>query len=507
MTHMNLHCEPMLSVQRQNHKHSIELAQPQLNQSAALQAIEAFSIGFIQLDFNWKIMYWNLAAERLTGYSQEQILNKNLFDVITEMNHIEFYRKWQDILKSRKTVQFRDYFWPTQKWFEFYLYSAGEDIIVHFQDITKKFATRKTLSKKINQLKEVSMFNSHAIRKPLANLIGLTNLLDEDIKLDDFKEYVSYINKSAKNLDEIISKLNTIVSDSTDHPRVHQLEHFHFENLLNEIKQEIVKESHGQRLAIQCSDVLFYGNKEGIKFCIKELALKAIKHSIATNEVKINITVKNGHLYIKINSFGKAIAKEVLANIHASLINGKPTNNHKKLSKISQLCTQHNGSFWMENHRNEGTNYFMLFPLSNFSTFKPIHKKGIPHNIKNEINIHFDTDHQCLLVKWVGYFDSSNQKKNFYQIYEAMKTHQCSKVISDETQAVGSGINCIKWLVKYGFPLLYKTHLSHFVRIISQNEFAKLNALAVNKHLNTSFTIKIFTTHKSALEWIAKNAK
>lgn len=505
---MNLQCEQMLPV----HNLKAELGQSEPSQHKILRAIETFSIGFIHLDFNWKIRYWNLAAEKLTGYRQEQILNKNLFDVITEINHIEFYKTWQNTLKSKKVIQFNDYFWPTQKWFEFYLYAAGEDIIVHFQDITKKFATRKRLTKKINQLKEVSLFNSHAIRRPLANLIGLTDLLNEEIKLNDLKEYLFYIRESVKNLDEIISKINTIANEKTDNDDLSSLEHFQFKNLLEEIKGEIAKESQKHQIAINCSNVLFYGNRQGIKSCIKILALNAIKHSTSRHEIKISIRVKGSNLHVQVRDFGKGMSKEVLADIHSTLTSATLTNNklsgsRKKIAKISRVSIQHNGSFWIDSQIDKGTNCLMLLPLSNFSIFKPGYEKRLLTNTNNEVKIHFDAIDQCLHVKWVGYFDSANVKKSYYKIYEAMKNYQCLKVISNETQTIGAGINCIKWLVKYGFPLLFKAGLSHFAWVSSKNEFAKLSTILVSNSLNMPSVIKTFSEPRPALKWINEKNK
>jgi signal transduction histidine kinase len=500
MIHSKLQSDPDLSA----HGLQPEIVKVELSKNSLLQAIEAFSMGLIRIDANCKIVYWNFAAEKLTGYAQQQVLHRNLFNVITEIDHIGFRRKWQHILKHKKSVEFRDYYWPTQRWFKFCVYADGNDTIVQFEDITKTFATKRKLYNKINQLREVSIFNSHIIRRPLANLIGLTNLLDEDINVEDVKEYVSYINKSAKNLESIISKLNAIANDDTDNDSGAVLVHFRFKDLLNEIKNEIVDKGTENLLTIRCANILFYGNKSGISRSIRRLIINAIAHADRTKPIRVNVSLKKNNIYVQVQDDGDGMSEQTLLEIHTALTSGKPSDDHRKYIEISHLCQEHNGSFWIDSTINKGTSRTLLFPMSNFSASRPNHRKNTENKNYAEVLIDYRSAEQCLHVKWNGYFDSSNQKKNIYKIYEALKTHQCTKVVSDETNSIGSGIHSIKWLVNYGFPLLRKAGLSRFAWITSKNEFGKLSAISASRNLNKQHTIKLFHQQTPAFKWINK---
>jgi len=237
MAYSNLQRNTALHTQLIKAEQFQDVVQSHHAENNILKAIETFAIGFIQLDYDWKISYWNLAAENLTGYKQAQALHKNLFQLVKEINHIQFYKNWQNRLKNHKSVKFRDYFWPTQKWIELQLYAIDETIYIHFQDITKVYTTKKTLSNKIRQLREVSVFNSHAMRKPLANLMGLTTLLSEQTKLSGVKEYLGYIRESTKNLDEIIQKINKMAGNSAESENECNLEQFYCKEIVTEVKK------------------------------------------------------------------------------------------------------------------------------------------------------------------------------------------------------------------------------------------------------------------------------
>jgi len=245
--------------------------------------------------------------------------------------------------------------------------------------------------------------------------------------------------------------------------------------------------------------VLFYGNREGIKKSIKTLAFNE-NYSNGIHNVKISIKIKDGDLYVRIRDYGKVLSQDELNEIHATLIDNNAQNGKENMASVAKLCFQHNGSFWIENHIDKGTNYFMLFPLSSFSIFTSSYaKKSL-----TEVLINFDEEHQCLCVKWDGYFDASAVKKSFYKIYEAMKLYKCSKVISNELNKVGAGTNSIKWLLRYGFPLLHKAGLSQFASIASKNVFAQLNTKYLIKTLNTNH-IRQFSVQTQALKWIESN--
>jgi PAS domain S-box-containing protein len=69
-----------------------ELAgQLQLTQRRLLQILETTVIGFLQLGFDWKITYWNNAAESLIGYRREDVMGRNFWDVLPEIQHSDFY--------------------------------------------------------------------------------------------------------------------------------------------------------------------------------------------------------------------------------------------------------------------------------------------------------------------------------------------------------------------------------------------------------------------------------
>ena len=58
-----------------------------LNKDTVLHALDVFSFGLLKLSFDGKVRYWSPAAEKLTGYTAEEILNKNILSSAGKPNY------------------------------------------------------------------------------------------------------------------------------------------------------------------------------------------------------------------------------------------------------------------------------------------------------------------------------------------------------------------------------------------------------------------------------------
>ncbi|WP_039937805.1 PAS domain S-box protein [Leptospira terpstrae] len=71
-------------------------------------------------------------------------------------------------------------------------------------DITEKVLADNKIKNQIHELKEIARIQSHEIRSPLANILGLIELLDTEMPEQTTNEIYSYLRQSAKELDNLI---------------------------------------------------------------------------------------------------------------------------------------------------------------------------------------------------------------------------------------------------------------------------------------------------------------
>jgi PAS domain S-box-containing protein len=102
--------------------------------------LESISGGFFALDKEFRITYWNRAAENGTGLKSDEVVGKNVFEVFPNASGAPLGEKYrlamekrvyQNIETSYKDERF-------EAWFDVRIYPADDGLSVFFQDITEK---------------------------------------------------------------------------------------------------------------------------------------------------------------------------------------------------------------------------------------------------------------------------------------------------------------------------------------------------------------------------------
>ncbi|RYE50132.1 MAG: hypothetical protein EOP48_20310 [Sphingobacteriales bacterium] len=76
-------------------------------------------------------------------------------------------------------------------------------VIVNSTDITTQVEQKEKISSQHESLKEIAWIQSHKIRKPVATILGLLNLIDLEGHMEDIQE-LTLIQTAAYELDEKI---------------------------------------------------------------------------------------------------------------------------------------------------------------------------------------------------------------------------------------------------------------------------------------------------------------
>lgn len=150
----------------------------------------------------------NPAACQMLGYSKEELLRMNVLQLTRQDRQIETLLRWTDFISTKYQTGVIELF-----------KKDGTKIIVEYQatseftsgmhlssmtDITDKKIAERKLMEQNEQLRKIAWMQSHEVRKPLANIIGLLALVDMK-KLEDKNEHVfQYLKQSSDELDQII---------------------------------------------------------------------------------------------------------------------------------------------------------------------------------------------------------------------------------------------------------------------------------------------------------------
>lgn len=105
--------------------------------------LESITDGFLSVDYNWVVRYWNKAAEKIVGKSRKDVINKNLWEIYPDAVDTRFYRAYKKAKEENKSVHFKEYYAPQKAWFGLAIYPSDEGLSIFFQDITESMRQQK----------------------------------------------------------------------------------------------------------------------------------------------------------------------------------------------------------------------------------------------------------------------------------------------------------------------------------------------------------------------------
>lgn len=93
-------------------------------------------------------------------------------------------------------------------------------ISLHYRNVSNQ--ALKKQERYLRDLKEMLFMVSHQVRKPVANILGLIELMksDEDLSEYGIKEYCINIKVSAVELDDFIKDLNKFINETEEQNRI-----------------------------------------------------------------------------------------------------------------------------------------------------------------------------------------------------------------------------------------------------------------------------------------------
>lgn len=180
----------------------------------------------ILISEDMKIMAFNkVAAEScLLMYNRVVKEGDNFEDYILDSISEEFKSNFEKALKGKygsfeKELEIK----PNEKqWFEFIFCPVfdNDQKLIGVTKILKDISESKSRLAKIEyqntRLKEIAWRQSHEVRTPLANLMGLVNLLSVDkneLSKNQFDEFFKNILSEADKLDQVIRKISTATEE------------------------------------------------------------------------------------------------------------------------------------------------------------------------------------------------------------------------------------------------------------------------------------------------------
>lgn len=174
--------------------------------------------GFQLISYDWKYMYVNDAVVKQSRYTKkEDLLGHTMMEKYPGIEKTEMFKSLELCMKKRIPVELENEFeFPDKSkgWFELRIEPVKEGIFILSIDITKRKQAEADTFKYIEGLEKMLFMASHKVRQPVANILGVSNMLDlNEISHDDLQKVVRHMKNSVDTLDTFTQELTTFIHD------------------------------------------------------------------------------------------------------------------------------------------------------------------------------------------------------------------------------------------------------------------------------------------------------
>ncbi|TXE06605.1 PAS domain S-box protein [Gelidibacter salicanalis] len=188
--------------------------------------LESIGDAFIMVDTNWNVTYWNQHAANFLQCSRAEIINKNIWERFPDAIQTKFFSNYHKAVLEQSVVNFEEYYEGVSKWFEVTAYPSNSGLSIYFRDVTSRKETQlqvielnknlkghtEELVQRNSDLEQFSYIVSHNLRAPVANILGLGDLLGQEDYTQEMKnDFQNALLDNVKRLDLVITDLNSIL--------------------------------------------------------------------------------------------------------------------------------------------------------------------------------------------------------------------------------------------------------------------------------------------------------
>jgi PAS domain S-box-containing protein len=328
-------------------------------------------------DTNGQITSWNKGAERLLGYTEEEIIGKN--------NEIFFSDEEQKSKKPKREIHaaiekgsVEDENWAVRRDKSSFWASGittairnekGE--IIDLVKILRDMSSAKQVEKEKDDF--VSLI-SHELKIPITSLSLYTQLLQK--RLLKAKDESS--NKYVINIQSQTDRITHLISNLLEQSKV-RAKKFTFNDTVfdcNDVVKEVVGEFRRSKATHKIivngkATQKVFADKERIGQVLENLISNAIKYSPDADRIIITLATDKANLTISVQDFGMGISKDNITKIFGPFFRASETQRESfpsiglGLYIAAEIVKYYGGRIWVMSTEGKGSTFYFKIPHFN----------------------------------------------------------------------------------------------------------------------------------------------
>ncbi len=346
-------------------KRALSISSIDLKQLANLHSIIINSIdsGLITLDEHLIINTVNPAATRITGYKPDEIIGKNINDIMSGIqsnaplsgrNEMAVRRKDSSIIETGYNIS--------------NLHNNKGRVIgtvITFQDLTemKKMEAKLKRADILATAGRLAASVAHEIRNPLASISGAVQLLIEDLKgKSEFDKPLELIFREVDRINNLVTEflyMSKPVTNIQEGVIVRQLVDEVFDNISR-------RDDYNPLIELQTSvenSVSIRADKLKLKQVLLNLVLNAIRAIRDKGIINIDCIIKNNYAIISVKDNGEGMEENEIRLSLEPFWTKNPGGTGLGLPVVQAIVEQHSGTLDIKSEKNKGTVVTIELPL------------------------------------------------------------------------------------------------------------------------------------------------
>ena len=251
-----------------------------------------------------------------------------------------------------------------------------------FKDITErkkaeqdlKESERKLIQLNADKDRFISILG-HDLKNPFNNLLGLSEILKDDIRkldIDEIETFANQINKTARStfklLEDILMWAKTQQGKVPFRPQT-----LMFKDICMSILETHDPSAKAKNIAINClieEHIEVFADVDMLKTILRNLVSNAIKFTNQGGEININAMQKESGITISVSDNGIGIKPDILAKLFdiTQVISTKGTDKETGTGLGLMLCKEfvekHGGKIWVESEVGRGSDFIFTLPFN-----------------------------------------------------------------------------------------------------------------------------------------------
>jgi PAS domain S-box-containing protein len=312
------------------------------------------------------ILYWSSGAEKIYGYTKEEAVGKNVYELLQPTPHPH---------KGIETEIMQNGSWEGEL---IHLKKNNHKIIVQSRWILKKndqdkpaviveintdITTKKSLEKRKDEFLSIA---SHELKTPVTSIKAFTQILEQRFKKLNDKTSQLYLSKMNTQL----NRLTNLVNDLLDSTRIDagklelNTEFFRIDSLVDEVIENIQLTSAKHEIIKKGSiREMVWADRDRTEQVLINLINNAIKYSPRSDKVFVHLSEERGIVKIGVEDRGIGIPKDKIHKIFSRFYRvesreGEFTGLGLGLFISAEIVRRQNGQMWVESEDKIGSTFY-----------------------------------------------------------------------------------------------------------------------------------------------------